>query len=65
VVGQSWLLLVLFALTTAGGFLAMQRTMCSQCMNFACPLNRVGPATREKFWARNPHIAAAWSHEVK
>jgi hypothetical protein len=65
VVGQSWLLLVLFALTTTGGFLAMQQTMCSQCMNFACPLNRVGPATREKFWARNPCIATAWSREVK
>ena len=65
VVGQSWFLLVLYALTTFGGFLTMQRCMCSQCMNFACPLNEVGQASRDKFFTRNPRVAEAWSSKAK
>jgi hypothetical protein len=65
VAGQSWFLLLLFFLTTIGGFLTMQRCMCSQCMNFACPLNRVGPAPRDKFFARNPRVAEAWSSKAE
>jgi hypothetical protein len=38
----------------------LQTYLCSQCMNFACPLNRVDEATRRAFWARNPRVARAW-----
>jgi hypothetical protein len=61
VAGQSWFLLVLYALTSYGFYLTMQSGMCSRCMNFACPLNRVGQDTRDKFFARNPRVAEAWS----
>jgi hypothetical protein len=65
VAGQSWFLLVLYVLTSLSGYLTMQRCMCSQCMNFACPLNKVGQATRATFFARNPRVAEAWSIKAK
>ena len=65
VAGQSWVLLVLFAMTSYGLFLTMQSVMCSRCMNFACPLNRVGRDTRTAFFARNPRVAEAWLDKVK
>jgi hypothetical protein len=65
VAGQSWFLLMLFALTTVDGFLTMQRCMCTQCMNFACPLNQVEQAPRDQFFARNPRVAEAWLGKVK
>ena len=57
------LLLALFAASTAGLGMLMMRTMCSRCINFACPLNRVNRRTRELFFARNPVVARAWRIE--
>lgn len=34
--------------------------LCSQCMNFACPLNSVGDTNRDLFFQRNPSIAEHW-----
>jgi hypothetical protein len=64
ITGQSWFLLMLYALTGYGFYLTMQSGMCSHCMNFACPLNRVGQDTRDKFFVRNPRVAEAWSDKV-
>jgi hypothetical protein len=61
--GSQWLLLALFAGSVAGMGALMARTMCSRCMNFACPLNRVDRPTRELFFARNPVVARAWRFE--
>ncbi len=47
----------------AAFFVYMQASMCNQCMNFACPLNRVGQTTRRAFWERNPRIRKAWKRE--
>jgi hypothetical protein len=60
VVGMQWLLMTLFAVSVAGMAIIMGRLMCSRCMNFTCPLNGVGRAEREAFFARNPVIAQAW-----
>jgi hypothetical protein len=60
VVGSQWLLLALFSLTTASGYVTLKRSFCSQCMNFACPLNHVEENVRGLFFKRNPLIAAAW-----
>lgn len=60
VVGTEWLWLVVFAVSTVGACLTMERCMCSQCMNLACPLNRVGEKEREAFFDRNPGVAEAW-----
>jgi hypothetical protein len=61
--GAQWLLLALFAAAVAAMGTLMLRTMCSRCMNFACPLNRVDAQTRDLFFARNPVVAEAWHWE--
>lgn len=63
--GTQWFLLATYALTTAGFFATLKTYLCSQCMNFACPLNGVGEEVRNVFFARNPRIAAAWGVETK
>jgi steroid 5-alpha reductase family enzyme len=55
-----WLLLVLFAVTVAGMAALMGRLMCTRCMNFACPLNRVDRVVRNIYFACNPVVARAW-----
>jgi hypothetical protein len=58
--GAQWILLALYAAGVAAMGTLMTRRMCSRCMNFACPLNRVGRPIREAFFARNPAVAQAW-----
>jgi hypothetical protein len=59
-VGMQWFLLVVYAVTSAGFFMTLKTHLCSQCMNFACPLNSVQDETRRAFFERNPGIAQAW-----
>ena len=47
-------------MTTIGFFMTLISFMCSQCMNFACPINRVDEKTRGHFFDKNPVVAAAW-----
>jgi hypothetical protein len=58
--GSQWLLLAIYLLTTAAGYATLRRSYCSQCMNFACPLNKVDETVRVAFFKRNPEIARAW-----
>ena len=58
--GELWFLLVLYFLTNAAFFATLKLFFCSQCMNFACPLNSVGKATRDQFFQRNPSVAEHW-----
>ena len=58
--GLQWFLLAVYLLTTAGGYVTLRRSYCSQCMNFACPLNNVNEKIRAEFFKRNPVIARAW-----
>lgn len=62
ILGMRWFLLLVYAMTTAGFFMTLKLSFCSQCMNFACPLNGVDAATRQAFRERNPEIAEAWPH---
>jgi hypothetical protein len=61
VLGGLWLLLGLYLLLTAGFFATLNMFLCSQSMNFACPLNGVPDPVRVVFFARNPSIARAWN----
>lgn len=61
ILGRQWLLLVLFASSVLAMATCMRRRMCARCINFACPLNRVGRLTRQAFLARNPVVAQAWA----
>jgi hypothetical protein len=58
--GPQWFLLIVYVVSSAGFFFALKRFLCSQCINFACPLNGVDDAARQAFFARNPTIAGAW-----
>jgi hypothetical protein len=64
VVGGQWLLFVAYGLTTAGFFMTLVNFLCGQCMNFACPLNKVGAQGRIEFFKQNPVVAKAWGKEA-
>ena len=53
-------LLVVYSMTTVGFFMTLISFMCSQCMNFACPLNHVDEKVRNQFFDKNPIVAKAW-----
>jgi hypothetical protein len=59
-IGSQWFLLALYLLTASSGAVTLKRSFCSQCMNFACPLNTVDPSVRADFFKRNPAVASAW-----
>lgn len=51
-------LVALIVLATAGAYAGLRRCFCARCMNFACPLNRVGAPIRKEFLKLNPSVAA-------
>ena len=58
--GGQWLPLGLCAVLLVAAAWFMTTHMCNQCMNFACPLNRVDKRTRALFFATNPGVVEAW-----
>jgi hypothetical protein len=63
----SWqlFLLIVYVLTTVGFFMTLKMFFCSQCINFACPLNSVKMHIRYQFFMKNASIAAAWGKSNK
>ena len=59
-IGEQWFLLTLYILTNSAFFTTLKLFLCSQCMNFACPLNSVSEAARDLFFQRNPSVAEHW-----
>ena len=59
-VGSQWFLLAVYLLTVVSFYLTLQRSYCSECMNFACPLNITSEEVRAEFFMRNPTVARAW-----
>jgi len=55
-----WFLFLVYIITTAGFFMTLINFLCVQCMNFACPLNRVAEDTRRMFFKQNPMVNNAW-----
>jgi hypothetical protein len=60
IVGKQLFLLLVYSMTTIGFFMTLMNFMCSQCMNFACPLNCVDEKVRSQFFDKNPTVAKAW-----
>jgi hypothetical protein len=52
--GGEWFLLIVYGVVVAGYFVTVRMFLCTQCINFACPLNRVDDGTRAQFLERNP-----------
>ncbi len=63
--GFQWFLLIVYLITVAGFFMTLRTFLCSQCMNFACPLNTVNNEVRRDFFEHNPEVAKAWDIDVK
>jgi len=64
IAGVQLFLLIVYLLTTAGFFMTLKTFLCSQCMNFACPLNTVTDEVRSGFFENNPAIAEAWKVDI-
>lgn len=58
-------LLVVYILSVAGFFMTLKTFFCSQCINFACPLNSVAKEIRRRFFELNPDISKAWTLNTK
>jgi hypothetical protein len=56
----TWLLLLVYLISVTGFFMTLLLFLCTRCMNFACPLNKVDQDTRREFFQRNPQVGAAW-----
>jgi hypothetical protein len=43
--------------------IVIQKKVCTACVNFACPLNKIPKSTRDSFLNRNPVIKRAWEEK--
>ena len=59
-IGEQWFLFTLYLLINAAFFMTLKLFLCSQCINFACPLNSVDDAARDMFFRLNPSVAEHW-----
>jgi hypothetical protein len=53
----------MYALTTVAAGTTLKMFLCTQCMNFACPLNGASKAAQQAFFERNPEVAQAWDED--
>lgn len=60
ILAAQWFLLFVYVLTAVGFFMTLKLFLCTQCMNFACPLNAVEDKARREFFRCNPEQARAW-----
>lgn len=58
-----WISLVFWAIGTIFWVFTIQLKVCTDCVNFACPLNRVPKSIRDEFFKRNPVIRKAWEQK--
>jgi hypothetical protein len=58
-------LLTVYLLTVVGFFMTLRTFLCSQCINFACPLNTVDDKVRKDFFELHPEIAKSWEIDIK
>jgi len=60
---MNYIFIILYLVFSLLAFSIMRKYMCSQCINFACPSNKVDTSIREKFFKHNPKIGDAWEKE--
>jgi hypothetical protein len=58
-------LLIVYIISSVGFFMTLKMFLCSQCINFACPLNGVIESVKHAFFERNPEVAEAWGEDGK
>lgn len=59
-IGREYLLAAIGLASATSFAYLLWRNICDRCINFSCPLNHVGAATRQAFLACNPVAARAW-----
>ncbi len=64
ILAAQWFLLIVYVLTVVGFFMTLKLFLCTQCMNFACPLNAVRGKSRREFFRCNLEHARAWQVTV-
>lgn len=57
---RNFITLILYSITVFISLWALNNFLCVQCINFACPFNRVKNNIREKFFNKNPRVGDAW-----
>ncbi|MBN1801636.1 MAG: hypothetical protein JW891_09040 [Candidatus Lokiarchaeota archaeon] len=60
IIDQLWIPLAFLLGGTTLWFVVIQLKVCTDCVNFTCPLNRVPKPIREQFFNKNPMIKEAW-----
>jgi hypothetical protein len=63
VISGQWLLLLLTTVGLVSSVWTVMRTQCTRCYNLSCPMNRVPPDVREKFFRNYPVFARAWTRQ--
>jgi hypothetical protein len=58
--GGQFLLLTLSLIGAIVFLLVLITKLCTRCVNFSCPLNRVSTKLIEKFLVQNPQMQKAW-----
>jgi len=62
--GARYILLAIYLAYVIFGFVMLITFLCTKCMNFACPFNRVKDDVRDKFFKHNHIIRSAWDDEI-
>jgi len=55
-----WIMLLLMVVSSVMWLVTMQKYVCSTCVNFSCPLNRVPKPVVDAYLLRNPVMRQAW-----
>ncbi|MBD3197586.1 MAG: hypothetical protein GF317_21205 [Candidatus Lokiarchaeota archaeon] len=60
---QLYLALIIYIIALILWLISVQTLVCTDCINLACPLNRVPENIRNEFINRNPIIKKAWEEK--
>ncbi|TXT60827.1 MAG: conserved membrane protein of unknown function [Promethearchaeota archaeon] len=63
IIGELWISFILLIIGVSLWLLILQSKVCTDCINFACPLNRVPKTIRDDFFRKNPVIKKAWEEK--
>ena len=60
---KNYTFLILYSISVFFSFWLLFHFLCVQCINFACPFNRIKKEIREKFFLKNPIIEDFWKKQ--
>lgn len=63
IIWQLYLALIIYTTSVILWIIVIQTKVCTDCINFACPLNRVPREIMNQFMFHNPIIKKAWEKE--